>query len=341
MGGTFGSTSTSGPRRMSSATLFVPRQASGARPWAPLFVVGLLYAAMLTAFAASGEVFQLTRLSVVPAVLLAAAFSGRFSDFLRDWAVFLSLIVGYDVARGLVFTAITTFELPWYAAYAIDLERALLFGTTWPNLLQDAWRSVGTPSIPAFLAVMIHSSHFVFFFGFGLALWNRRPDAFPAFRTALLLVMGTGVLASLVLPTAPPWMAAGSLGLLPPLERIAEAIYVSSVPMLFAGFNSGNPIAAMPSIHAAIPSLCALFALHCFGRRAAMVVLYTMAMFVTIGFLGEHYLVDILTGCALALAAYAVVMRGRGPRRAATPTSSLGSDPDARVPPCAQGSLPG
>src|SRR5256885_9387375 len=73
-------------------------------------------------------------------------------------------------------------------------------------------------------------------------------------------------------------------------------------------FRDALPIssqsAAMPSLHAAYPFLGALFALRLWGRRAWPALAYTAGVWLSIVYLGEHYIVDIIGGAVFALAAF-------------------------------------
>ena len=64
--------------------------------------------------------------------------------------------------------------------------------------------------------------------------------------------------------------------------------------------GAANQIAAMPSLHSAFPALLAMISLHHFGRRGWPVPVYACLVFLAVTGLGEHYLVDVLTGVALA-----------------------------------------
>ena len=77
-----------------------------------------------------------------------------------------------------------------------------------------------------------------------------------------------------------------------------------SVPATIYHWLTPNQYAAMPSLHAAYPFLGALFALRLWGRRAWPALAYTAGVWVSIVYLGEHYIVDIIGGVIFALAAF-------------------------------------
>jgi len=262
--------------------------------------------AVMTAFGYYAFIFKT---AVVPALLVVALATKRLGRFVEDWAVFLALVVLFDFVRGLVFAAITHFDLPVYMMYAIEWERWLCGGHVLPVLLQQ-WRA-GQPGAEMLdrLFTIVHALHFATFLIFGLAVWLLRPGEFRRYTTAILLLIYLGVLCYLLVPTVPPWMAAERFGVLPPIEHVTVHIYNAKLPTLQAAFDV-NPIAAMPSLHAALPILCALIALFHFGRWGMPVAAYAILAVVGIVYLGEHYVVDALAGAVLALGVFAAVYWG-------------------------------
>jgi membrane-associated phospholipid phosphatase len=107
----------------------------------------------------------------------------------------------------------------------------------------------------------------------------------------------------MLLPTAPPWVA-GLKGDLPGVHLVHEGL-----PALGPIYNtlSPNPVAAMPSLHAAYPWLFLLFAWRIWGWRATAFAVYPAAVFFAVVYLGHHYVADLLGGIVYATAAYVVV----------------------------------
>jgi hypothetical protein len=270
-------------------------------------VIGL-YLGLLVVLAATGRFTFVWKTAVVPVMFLVALFTGSVVTFIRDWAAFLATIVLFDCARGFVFGLITHFGLPFYAAYVIDWDQALLGGQTLPTLLQSALFKPPVIGLFDQVLVVVHSSHFVFFLLFTLAVWLLRRDEFWRARRAFVILMAVGITCYLVVPTVPPWMATSQFHLIPPLRHISAEIYNLTIPTLQQTFDV-NPIGAMPSLHTAFPTLCSIIALHHFGWRAFFMPIYTFAVYLAIGYLGEHYIVDIIAGILLALAIYVLCYR--------------------------------
>jgi hypothetical protein len=274
-----------------------------ARRWfAGLAFAYTLALALLYAFGLVGFVWKTL---VVPALFIVAYAARRFESFVRDWAVFLAAIVLFDSCRGLVYGLIVRWGLPVYMGYALDFEQAL-FGAPPPSArLQRALLDTGEGPGLEKLLVMVHASHFLVFLFFALLIWLVRQAVFVRFKLAMLLVMYGGIAVYIVLPTVPPWMAAGRFHVVEPIAHVPASVYNLATPALAQSFDV-NPVAAMPSLHAAFPALLTLVSFQHFGPWGVAMLGYTLLVFFAIVCLGEHYVVDVLAGCALALLAYLV-----------------------------------
>lgn len=286
-----------------------------ARPDRVLLAGLAVYLAILATMVAFDSYTFVLKSAVIPFLLLAAVLSRRFGGFVNDWAVFLGVVVLFDSLRSAAFALITHFELPMYANYAIAWERALCGGAIAPLSAQQMRAALGNPLWLDRFFVLLHASHFLVFLLFGFVLWFVRREAFRTYAVAMTTLLFVGLLIQLLVPTLPPWMAATDYGLLPPISRLISSVYNVHLPSLAAMFDI-NPIAAMPSLHAAMPALCALVAWHYFGWRAGLVVgIYALGVWTGVVYLGEHYLVDVVAGLLLALVVYAGVRRWGAPAR--------------------------
>jgi hypothetical protein len=279
------------------------------RPPEVVLLFGLLaiYLVVVVVLAASGRFLILAKTAVVPVMVVLALLMGRGVSFTNDWAAFLGAVVMFDCLRGFVYAVTIRLHLPIHAAYVARWDEALLGGQSLPVLLQE--KLFHPPVIGPFekFLTVIHGSHFVLFLFVGMATWTLRREEFWRFRRAIILLMILGISTYLAVPTVPPWMAA-KLHIIGPIRHITAEIYNSSVPSLQATLDV-NPVAAMPSLHTAFPTLCSLIAVHHFGRRAVVLPLYTLLMLFAISYLGEHYVVDLFAGLLLAGFVYWVVYR--------------------------------
>jgi membrane-associated phospholipid phosphatase len=104
------------------------------------------------------------------------------------------------------------------------------------------------------------------------------------------------------IPTAPPWWA-GNTGALPHVRRImteaGERFWGRYWTRLYDSL-SGNQLAAMPSLHFAT-SVMAAHVLSDVGRvPGAVGWTYAALLGFALVYLGEHYVVDLAAGAALA-----------------------------------------
>ncbi|MGH8542917.1 MAG: phosphatase PAP2 family protein, partial [Gammaproteobacteria bacterium] len=131
---------------------------------------------------------------------------------------------------------------------------------------------------------------------------------FRRYVVAALATYYGGLVVCFLLPTAPPWLA-GQTGALPHVFRVAEDLYGNVSPEVYdyaysvAGTNS---VAAMPSLHQAIAMLIALAASRVHPIIAVAGWLYAVSMGIALVYTGEHYVVDLLAGAALAWGAWRV-----------------------------------
>jgi hypothetical protein len=192
-------------------------------------------------------------------------------------------------------------------AYPVHADRRIGGGTTPTLRLQ---RALGTPGrFRAWEKLLVWSHWLWFAFPHGTAayLLLRHPERFESGASRIYATFDLGLIGYWGVPTAPPWYAAAE-GLLedgrtPELRRMmveyGEQFWKSGWAPLY-GVLGGNPLAAMPSLHFAT-SVTAAHVLAETGRGAgAFGWTYALMLGVALVYLGEHYVVDLAAGLALA-----------------------------------------
>ena len=232
-------------------------------------------------------------------MLIAALVLGRAKLFLADWIPFLILFLSYEYLRGLGGQV----GMPVHDVTA--LERLISFGLVPSLALQQAFYHAGQVSWYDIAATMFYFLHFAFPLGLGYLFWIVDRRTFLRFSRALIAMSFAAFVLYLLLPVAPPWKA------VPGIVKIIDHTLPSftdlpgiPVPATVYHWLTPNQYAAMPSLHAAFPLLGALFALRFWGRRAWPTLVYTLGVWLSIVYLGEHYIVDIIGGVIFALAAF-------------------------------------
>jgi hypothetical protein len=254
------------------------------------------------------------RLKLRPPVVLATSAAApvalcvlvprtRARDFavcvLQMWAYIAGYKMPYDDPAGLAARV--------KVAYPVHGDRVLGGGTTPTLRLQ---RALGTPgSFRAWEKVLVWSHWLWFMFPHGTALYllARHPERFARGAARIYATFDFGLIGYWAVPTAPPWYAAAE-GLMedgrtPELRRMmveyGEQFWKSGWAPLY-GVLGGNPLAAMPSLHFAT-SVTAAHVLTETGRAAgAFGWTYALLLGVALVYLGEHYVVDLAAGLALA-----------------------------------------
>jgi len=255
---------------------------------------------------------------VVLALLVIAVALGRGRSFIVDWAPFLLLFFAYEAMRG--FASKTGF-----APHDLSgLERAVFAGTLPTVTLQDTFYRSDAVSPQDLIAMFFYFMHFPLPIIVGFVFWVRSRDHYRRFIAALLLMAMLAFVTYLFWPSAPPWyqFRASSGG-----EEVVHKILNETVDKLW-GPNywvsplythlNPNQFAAFPSLHAAFPALAALYAWRRYRWLSIALIGWTLAVALSIVYLGEHYVVDALDGF-LYVAAAAIIVEAVSRWRAQKP----------------------
>ncbi len=130
----------------------------------------------------------------------------------------------------------------------------------------------------------------------------RHPERFGGAAARVAAVFDLGVAVYFVLPTAPPWWA-GDTGYLKDVRRImtesGERFWGRAWTRLYDSL-SGNQLAAMPSLHFATSVMAARVLAEAGRGPGAVGWAYAGALGFALVYLGEHYVIDLVAGFALA-----------------------------------------
>lgn len=253
-------------------------------------------------------------------IFLLCAFVGRTA---RTWAVLLLdclaycvMWLSYEATRGAADDGISVlglfrvkFDLQVESMREID--RLMFFGHDPNVVLQDhfAERSVRWYDV---IASTTYMTHFVFPMIVMAVLWVVSRRQWVRFMKRFATLLAVACLLFIVLPTAPPWMAADRYGLIPELRRGAGRGFRH---LGFNGFvndynvalSDGNAVAAMPSLHASFALIVPLFFFEWIRRRwvKAVLLLFPVTMLASLVYLGEHWVIDGLVGWAITVGGFA------------------------------------
>jgi len=264
-------------------------------------------------------------------VTLFAAVGGDLAVWRRavvkDWLPLLAVLFAYDLLRGLaneIGGSLFGLDI-WrsnpkniisvsraHLTEPLDADRWLFGGNVPTVWLQERFYDPGVAHWYDRIAVPVYLSHFVVSLGLLIVLWCVAYPVFRRFLASFLTLTLITLTTYVLYPAAPPWMASLN-GRLPDVDRVVQStLHVLGGSTVNTAFEKGaaysNPVAAMPSLHAAIPALV-LFFFWASARWSVRVLLlaYALAMAVTLVYSGEHYVVDALLGWLYAAVAVWVV----------------------------------
>jgi membrane-associated phospholipid phosphatase len=134
------------------------------------------------------------------------------------------------------------------------------------------------------------------------------PERFPRAAAMTYSVFNVGATFYWIAPTAPPWYAAGvdertgagAEEVRRMMVEYGEHFWRDGWGSLYSVFG-GNPLAAMPSLHFATTVTAALLLAEVGAVAGALGWAYAGTLAFALVYLGEHYVVDLIGGAALAL----------------------------------------
>ncbi len=224
----------------------------------------------------------------------------RVALFLGDWAPLVVLLVAYESLRDLVpIVGAPHHDLGW-------IDRAL-FGGQLPSIwLQTSLYRPAAVQWQDVFTTWVYFAHYRAPLVVGLLWWFKNRAEYHRFAAALLTLCALAFVTYTVMPTIPPW-----LGVPGSIHEIAqETIGKLNVPgQLFSVYTHRdyNLYAAFPSLHAAFPVVLVYYGWLRWRFLGAWLLLYASLVGMSIVYLGEHYVVDILGGVTYAIIAIVVV----------------------------------
>ena len=251
-----------------------------------------------------------TQLFLVLGLALFAATAGNrraWAKVVRDWFPLFVILSVYDVVRGEAQFWGTVHVLP-----QIHADR-WLFGSVPTVWLQHHLFTPGRPHWWDYGAFFVYLSHFFVALIVAAVLWKVNHTLFRRFATLFVALTLLGFATYAAFPAAPPWLASQTQHLAP-TARIIDEMWThialrGGATTLSAKSTLANPVAAMPSLHAAYPMLLMLFFWRRAGRWRWLLALYPLAMGFALVYTAEHYVIDILIGWLYAVVVYVVGCR--------------------------------
>ncbi len=187
-----------------------------------------------------------------------------------------------------------------FAPNDVEGIESVLFGGVPTRWLQANLYQRGVPWLD-FAGFAFHGIWFGLPFAWGFLAMRYERAKLAEFLSWTTVVVYLGAIVFILAPVRPPWMEAG----------VTRVLVVSR-----GGYATldDNPYAAFPSLHAGLAMTVALFfLLRCPGHRfwGWLAAAITAGISFSVVYMGEHWLIDVLAGWAVAgLTAY-LHMSGR------------------------------
>lgn len=286
-------------------------------------------------FAAHGIAFERTRLILFMAFGMAAATIGRRRAItvLIDWLPFVLILMLYDWTRNVA----VWLNMPthWHLANDFDIW---LFGVN-PTVWLQTYLKLPDPPWWEVVVSVIYISYFLVPYVTAGVLWIRNRATWRRFAICFIATSFIGLIGYTLVPGAPPWAAArctaeqvadyprdpacmyedkrvpdNILGAVEPVHEGAEDRVeriswrgwrvlglANAGELLKIGQQKANLVAAIPSLHAGLTMMLALFMwprTKALGRTLFMG--YAVVMAFALVYTAEHYVFDIILGWLIA-----------------------------------------
>jgi membrane-associated phospholipid phosphatase len=258
----------------------------------------------------NGILWDRTGIAKAIAAFLVCAFIGRP---LRQWGrlgidllLYCLMWFMFETTRGAADGKIFGIRFPLQVEAPRNIDRALFLGHDPNVVLQQHFWDTSTVHWWDKVASLTYFTHFIFVPIVMGILWVVSHRQWARFMKRFATVLGVACTMFIVVPTIPPWMAAEKYHLLPPLTRGAGRGFIAvGLHAAAASWTNarawGNPVAAMPSLHASFALIVPAFFLPWIKPvwLKAVVLLLPVLMLTSLVYLAEHWVIDGLIGWAI------------------------------------------
>lgn len=262
---------------------------------------------------------SLTPDRIILLVAIVALGTGRVRVFLRDWSIFLVVLLAWQVLTSM---SRNFGHLKPHVTEMINFDKLLFRGTVPTIWLQHHFYTPGRLHWYDVVASVLYMMHFILPIGAAFLLWYYRRSVFLEFMIAFLILALAGFATFVLFPAAPPWAADRWWHVLPHVARIyqhgitffgGEQSFSSLYQWLWH-HGGWDPVGAVPSEHAAFPFLCFLYVRSVWKRAGWILLPYCAAVWIAVVYLGEHYVADVVAGVLYASVTYVLVHHVLAPR---------------------------
>lgn len=226
---------------------------------------------------------------------------GHAVSMLKRLLPFVGLLLAYESFRGIAH------HLNTHVNYAFAPHFDHYFFKDLPTQYLQNWLWHGHVSWYDFVFYIPYMLFFVVPIGLALLVWRTRDEYYWRVVSTYMTVFFGGFLTFLIFPAAPPWMASQN-NYIEPIVRVSSHVWyslgVKDFPSLY-NHIAPNPVAAVPSLHAACATLLSIFVFKIYGKKWGMIsLIYPALIYVGVIYQGEHYFFDVVAGIVYAFIGY-------------------------------------
>lgn len=272
--------------------------------WVRIVLVGVFGIVYMQWFRDHGIVVDPISVLVSVGLLLVVAHIGkplyRWRQLVIDLACYSVMWLSYNETYGIA----GRLGQPRQVESVRNIDRFLFLGTD-PNVwvqqhfydpLHVRWYDV--------VASCVYFTHFIVPATVMVLLWVNNRQQWVRWMRRFATVLAIACITFVLMPTVPPWLAGeGGYHALPTLARPVSRGWQHIGLGIFshawdAGKDFSNPLAAMPSLHASFALFTVAFFLPAIKWRWLKVAVFAfpVAMAMSLVYLGEHYVADIIAG---------------------------------------------
>ncbi len=248
------------------------------------------YAATLFGwYAYCGLLFQfsigLVFLALVPATLVL----GRTIQLVREMTPFVVLLLSYEALQGMAGT---------FASGRI-VQLVPHAGNSASSLVGIVQTSLYSPNLTDTMSVL-YGLHFPLVMGSAILLWYSDKILYRRYAYSLAASSYISLLFYLFMPSAPPWYTGVATNLLDPgTVQFGASSLISSLDNIGELIES-DKLAAFPSLHSAYIVLFCYFTMKLRKRYGLVSIPLTVGVLFSTVYLGQHYIIDLIAGAAIA-----------------------------------------
>ena len=246
---------------------------------------------------------------------------------LKDWGVFIILLSTYDLMRGFAENVGPRVHVKDIYDWELAVTGWFTGGRVLPFMFQEyklAHAGELHVQILNIITGIIYANHIPVPLIIAALIYWKSEDKSEYWRmaTTFLITSYMGFLTFIILPAAPPWYVwnnGNGLRFTPPetgqvivnAAGLKDLSSIAGLKILASAFENlnANPYAAVPSLHGAYSVIAAIFAIRRWGKKAAWMVLFPVAMWFSTMWLNHHYLIDLIWGAAYVVIAYPVSLK--------------------------------